>query len=74
MSKLDKALAEELNDAYRNGYIGGLEEEKQKIIHCKDCKHCVTAPSGILCCGLLHGLVKMTEDSFCSYAERKDAE
>ena len=56
---------------YEDGYKEGWKNCAGQITLCKDCKHYVKAPSGILCCGLLHGLVKMTEDSFCSYGERK---
>lgn len=44
-----------------------------EIVRCKDCKHLYDGEDGY-CCHLHKGLVKISEDSFCSYGERKKDE
>ena len=41
------------------------------VVQCKDCKHLYDAMDDY-CCMSHRGLVKICENSFCSYGERKD--
>ena len=41
------------------------------VVRCKDCKHLYDAMDDY-CCMSHRGLVKICENSFCSYGERKD--
>lgn len=42
-----------------------------KIVRCKDCKFLYNEPDDY-CCMLHKGLVKISEESFCSYGKRSD--
>lgn len=42
-----------------------------EVVRCKDCKHLYDAMDDY-CCMSHKGLVKICENSFCSYGERKD--
>ena len=44
-----------------------------EVVRCKDCKHCIyhSYACGDVRCGMLH-TDYITENSFCSYGERKD--
>ena len=43
------------------------------VVRCKDCKHLYDAMDDY-CCMSHRGLVKICENSFCSYGERKDGD
>ena len=59
--------------------IEGLADIVQ-VVRCKDCKHCRTASWGEKYCsrkqvdGVYSELSNLSDDDFCSYGERKDAE
>lgn len=41
-----------------------------EVVHCKECKHKVqTIADGIVLCGEKHGMIRPTENDFCSYGE-----
>lgn len=41
-----------------------------EVVHCKDCKHKVrTVADGIVLCAEKHGMIRPTENDFCSYGE-----
>lgn len=41
-----------------------------EVVHCKECKHKVqTIAGGIVLCGEKHGMIRPTENDFCSYGE-----
>ena len=42
-----------------------------EVVRCKDCKHLYDALDDY-CCMSHRGLIRICEDSFCSYGERKD--
>lgn len=44
-----------------------------KVVRCKDCKFLYNEPDDY-CCMLHKGLVKISEDSFCSYGKKVDGE
>lgn len=41
-------------------------------VRCKDCKYRILDLFGGHCCRLHKGLAMVTDESFCSYGERKD--
>jgi hypothetical protein len=43
-----------------------------EVVRCKDCKHRTLDFFGGDCCKLHKGLAMVTDESFCSYGERKD--
>lgn len=41
-----------------------------EVVHCRDCKHKVrTVADGIVLCAEKHGMIRPTENDFCSYGE-----
>lgn len=44
-----------------------------EVVRCKDCKHLYDEMDDY-CCMSHRGLVKICENSFCSYGERKDGD
>ena len=48
-----------------------IENDFLPVVRCKDCKHLYDALDDY-CCMNHRGLVKICENSFCSYGERKD--
>ena len=63
-------------DAWQ-GIIDALEAVKtadvKEVILCRDCKHNVrTVANGIVICFERHGMVRPTENDFCSYGERRE--
>ena len=41
-----------------------------EVVHCKDCKHKArTVADGIVLCAEKHGMIRPTENDFCSYGE-----
>lgn len=51
--------------------ISGLPAaDVAEVVHCKDCKHKVrTVADGIVLCAEKHGMIRPTENDFCSYGE-----
>lgn len=44
-----------------------------EVVHCRDCKHKMrTIADGFVLCAEKHGMVKPTENDFCSYGKRRD--
>ncbi len=43
----------------------------REVVPCKDCKYLYEGGDGY-CCSLHKGLVMVSEDSFCSYGERRN--
>ena len=48
-----------------------IREAKEDVVRCKECKHRTLDFFGGHCCRLHKGLAMVTDDSFCSYGERK---
>ena len=43
-----------------------------EVVHCRDCKHKMrTIANGFVLCAEKHGMVKPTENDFCSYGAEK---
>lgn len=41
-----------------------------EVVHCRECKHKVrTVADGIVLCAEKHGMIRPTENDFCSYGE-----
>ena len=60
--------------AFPKHYLGtdGVElVEYAPVVRCKDCKHRTLDFFGGHCCKLHKGLAMVTDESFCSYGERR---
>ena len=59
-------------EAVQADYIGRLPAaDVAKIVRCNDCKHKVrTIANGIVICSEERGMLRPTENDFCSYGER----
>ena len=49
-----------------------LKNDVVPVVRCKDCKNRTLDSFGGHCCKLHKGLAMVTDESFCSYGERKD--
>lgn len=69
------AILGELPDAhYPEWYASVLTElpaaDVAEVVHCRDCKHKVrTDANGIVICSERHGMIRPTENDFCSHGE-----
>ena len=55
-------------DGYNDGYKDGSNDERSKVIRCKNCKYWDSE------CGYCHiqGCEGLEPDDYCSYAERRE--
>ena len=59
-----------LLDEIRNEIRGAPAADVAEVVHCRDCKHKVrTVADGIVLCAEKHGMIRPTENDFCSYGE-----
>ena len=71
------ALMDEANSDGAYGYVDAKQIDEAptvdavKIVRCKDCKWLYDEMDDY-CCRSHRGLVRICENSFCSYGERKD--
>lgn len=68
--ELIRALKYDRNQ-YEKGYMDGRADARKEIVRCKDCKHRTLDFFGGHCCKLHKGLAMVTDESFCSYGERR---
>ena len=65
------------------GYIFGVDVVRRlhevpaadvaEVVHCRDCMHKVqTIANGVVLCSGKHGMLRPTENDFCSYGERRE--
>lgn len=66
--ELLRALQYDRNQ-YEKGYWDGVADAKAELVRCKDCKH-LGRPS----CAFDTYCIECTEDTFCSYGERREGE
>lgn len=74
-------LKEDVHDEYSGALLDGCETDIElldeipaadvaEVVHCRDCKHKMrTIADGFVLCAEKHGMVKPTENDFCSYGE-----
>ncbi len=59
---------------YEEGYMDGKADAMAELVRCVDCNYRRGDFFGGFCCSLHKGLAMVTDESFCSYGERKDNE
>ena len=72
----------EENSDYTNGFDEAVTRVENfssvdvvPVVRCKDCKHKVQiVANGIVLCSEKRGMIRPTENDFCSYGERRESE
>ena len=59
-------------DQYERGFADGYMKAQQEVVRCKDCNYGAPCEKVAVLCWLHK--VKLHQDAFCSYGERKDNE
>jgi hypothetical protein len=62
------------NNHFRDEHFVDLPVDLTEVVRCKDCKHRTLDFFGVHCCKLHKGLAMVTDESFCSYGERRTDE
>lgn len=74
-------LKEDVHDEYSGALLDGCETDIElldeipaadvaEVVHCRDCKYKLrTGADGIVLCAEQHGMIRPSENAFCSYGE-----